>query len=161
MWRAWAFAVLAGLTPLPALALSCAEYSIRDSYWYRDAQAASYVLVLGSLSDLVRTSATGPNGAEVWTARFQGHKASTRAFDQPFEAEVRLVFPDFSLIGGGYDTAAAAEWLPGQTGLIWLKLTDGGHELTAELCQPLVDTDPASIKPALNCLAGRWCPKPG
>ena len=36
-----------------------------------------------------------------------------------------------------------------------------GDRLVAELCQPLIDTDPASVTAALQCLAGGYCPPPG
>lgn len=160
-------AVGMAFAPLGAAALSCLEYSIRNAYWYHHERPETYVLVHGSFSGLEQVDAAGQDltgvfaaaEAEVWTARFTGFKASNQAFDQPFEAEVTLVFPDFSMIGGGTDSAEAVKWLPGQTGLVWLQRTDAGFRLTAEPCASMIDRDPASVKPALNCLAGRHCPK--
>ena len=36
-----------------------------------------------------------------------------------------------------------------------------GDRLVAERCARLVDTSPASVKPALRSLAGGYCPQPG
>jgi hypothetical protein len=157
------------LQPGAAAALSCAEYSIRGAYWYHEESPKTFVLVQGAFSDLtlVEASATETTyqeirpGQAVYSARFQGFRASRRAFDQPFETEVTLVFPDFSMIGGGYDSAAAVNWLPEQSGLVWLTQTEAGYSLTAELCAPVIDSDPESVKPALQCLRGGYCPKPG
>lgn len=154
------------LVPGSAVALSCEEYSIESAYWYHARQEASYVLALGAFGELtlierVATRDTGDDyqaGVTVYSARFEGFTASRRAFDQPFEAEVRLVFPDFSIFGGGHDSAAAAESLAGITGLVWLQKTEAGYQLTADLCAPQIDGDPASVKPALRCLRGGSCP---
>lgn len=157
------------MAPGAALALSCEAYSITNAYWFHADRAETYVLVQGAFADLKlvekvasKTTADAIEpGRTVYSARFEGFGASARAFDQPFSAEVTLVFPDFSLIGGGYDTAAAAEGLAGTSGLVWLQEGGSGYQAAVELCQPLIDTDPASVKPALRCLAGRYCPRSG
>lgn len=153
--------------PLPAAALECDEYSIQSTYWWYKERAEVYVLAQGAFTDLklikaVRSRATANEfepGQEIYSARFEGFRASRRAFDQPFTAEVTLVFPDFSFIGGGYDTSAAAERLAGVSGLVWLQQDGSRYQLSAELCLPVIDTDPASVKPALRCLRGGHCPK--
>ncbi|MBN8629954.1 MAG: hypothetical protein J0L76_03755 [Rhodobacterales bacterium] len=155
-------AALMALSPVPAVALSCEEYSIRDAYWRYQAAEETYVLVFGAFLDLKKTRAKAegyPGGAEVWTAKFTGHGFSRRAFDKPFETGVTLIFPDFSDIAGGYNTADLADWLPGKRGLVWLKKTAAGYQLAAGLCQPLLDTKAANVKPALQCLRGGYCPK--
>jgi hypothetical protein len=165
---ALALAVPLALASGMAAALSCADYSIRDAYWTHEASPETYLLVQGSFTNLtlveaVATAETDQGiapGKTTYAARFTGFKPSARAFDQPFEAEVTLVFPDFSMIGGGYDSALAVDGLPGLNGLVWLRDTGAGYALTAELCAPLIDTDPGSVKPALRCLAGGYCPKP-
>ncbi len=98
-------------------------------------------------------------GFEIWKAEFQGFKASRKAFDQPFETEVTLTFPDYSFLGGGSDSARMVDRLVGQTGLTWLEKASEGYELTAKDCWPMIDTDPQSVKSALRCLNGGYCPK--
>jgi hypothetical protein len=155
------------LAPGAAQALSCLEYSIQGAYWDHQARGETYILAEGAFSDLRKTDAAGVDlsavfggaTAEVWAASFTGFTASTRAFDQPFAAEVVLILPDYSLIGGGYDSAAAVDGLAGQSGLVWLQDTGDEYRLVAELCAPLIDTDPASLDPALRCLAGGYCPQ--
>lgn len=167
--RAGIAALTVMLHPGAALALSCEAYSIRNAYWFHVDRAETYVLVQGAFADLKlvekiasKTTADAIEpGRTVYSARFEGFGASPRAFDQPFTAEVTLVFPDFSFIGGGYDTAAAAEGLAGTSGLVWLQESGSGYQAAAELCLPLIDSDPASVKPALRCLSGRSCPRSG
>lgn len=163
----WLVAVLAALLPEAATALSCAEYSISDTYWYHQERPETFVLAQGAFLDLELIEAMKSdytkdpvqNGRTVYSARFEGFLASAKGFDKAFSAPVTLIFPDFSLIGGGYDTAAIADNLPGTTGLVWLMETDGFYQATAGLCDVFIDTDPASVKPALDCLSGRRCPK--
>lgn len=157
------------LTPGTALALTCEQYSIRNAYWLYSDRAETFVLAQGAFTELklvekVATRSTADAtepGRTVYSARFEGFRASRRAFDQPFTAEVTLVFRDFSFIGGGYDTAAAAEGLAGTFGLVWLQENGSGYQVAADLCLPLIDTDPASVKPALRCLSGGYCPRSG
>ncbi len=168
MRRKLAVAVLAGLLPGPAAALSCAEYSVTDTYWYHTDRPETFVLALGTFQDFQLIKATSAKalpqdasqGHSVYSARFEGFRASANAFDQPFSTEVTLAFPDFSAIGGGSDTAELAIMLPGMTGLVWLMETSRGYEATVELCTIFIDPDPASVKPALDCLGGRHCPRP-
>ena len=167
MRRAWAVAAVVTLLPGAATALSCAEYSVSDSYWYYKERPETFVLASGTFFDLelVSSSATEfageelKQGRKVYSARFEGFRASSWAFDQPFSAPVTLIFPDFSVYGG-YDSAVQAKSLPGEAGLVWLMQTDDGYQATVELCEVFIDKDPASTKPALACLAGRRCPKP-
>ena len=160
-------ALFASLLPGAAEALSCDEASVRDLYWYHEEQADSYVLVHGEFIEFQQTDVYTvdsddiwePTRFEVWRATFRGFSASQRAFDRAFEAEVTLTFPDNSFIAGASSPEDILRWLPDEVGLVWLQKTTTGYELTAGLCSQLIDTDPASIRPALNCLAGRWCPK--
>ncbi len=69
-----------------------------------------------------------------------------------------LVFPDYRYIGGGSDSAWMAEELPGKNGLVWLLQTDQGYEVTPGPCSEVLDTNPASMKAALRCLRGGFCP---
>lgn len=153
--------------PLPAASLECDEYSIQSSYWWHKEQAEVYILANGSFTQLKRIKTVASRstadafepGRAIYSARFEGFRASRRAFDQPFTAEVTLVFPDYSFIGGGYDTSSYAERLAGTSGLVWLQEDGSGYQVTADLCTPLIDTDPASVKPALRCLRGGQCQK--
>jgi hypothetical protein len=153
--------------PLPAAAFECSEYSIQSSYWWHKEQAQVYVLANGGFTDLKRIKTVASRttqdafkpGRAIYSARFEGFRASLRAFDQPFTAQVTLVFPDYSFIGGGYDTSSYAGRLAGSSGLVWLQEDGSGYQVTADLCLPLIDTDPASVKPALRCLRGGHCPK--
>lgn len=154
--------------PAPAIALECLVPSIPRDYWWYKEQPETYVLALGGFSDLKRSHKADLGDVqvapaldfEVWTARFTGFRASRRAFDKPFEAEVTLIFPDYSVIGGGYDTSAEVERLLGKNGLVWLKQTENGYQASSGMCSEVIDTDPASVKPALRCLRGGFCPKP-
>jgi hypothetical protein len=164
-------AVAAALTlalSLPASALECLVPSIQRDYWGHKERPETYVLALGGFSDL-KLSREGNLGDidmapaldfEVWTARFTGFRASRRAFDKPFETEVTLVFPDYSVIGGGYDSSGEVERLPGKTGLVWLMQMPDGYRAVSYLCGEVIDTDPANVKPALRCLRGGYCPNP-
>lgn len=153
--------------PLPAAALECLEYSIQSSYWWHKEQPETYILANGFFTDLKRIKAVGSRttadtfvpGRAIHSARFEGFCASPRVFDQPCTAEVTLVFPDYSFIGGGYDTSFYLERLAGTSGLVWLQEDGSVYRVTADLCTPLIDTDPASVKPALRCLRGGHCPK--
>ena len=43
---------LLALLPQAAVALSCVEYRITDTYWYHENSAETYLLVQGRFSDL-------------------------------------------------------------------------------------------------------------
>jgi hypothetical protein len=153
--------------PLPAAALECLEYSVQSSYWWHKEQPETYILANGLFTDVKRMKTVASRttadafvpGRAIYSAKFEGFRASRRAFDQPFTAEVTLVFPDYSFMGGGYDTSSYLERLPGSSGLVWLQEDGSRYQVTADLCMPLIDTDPASVKPALRCLRGGHCPK--
>ena len=153
--------------PQGAVALQCVPTTVSQDYWWHQESEETFVLVHGAFSGLdLREAAETSYGDEemrpgraVYSARFEGFLPSQRAFDQPFATDVTLVFPDYSHIGGGSDTARAAETLPGQVGLVWLMQTDQGYEVTHGICSGIIDTDPASVKPALRCLRGGFCPK--
>ncbi len=155
------------VTTQPVAALECQYGTVSSDYWWHKARSETYVLVWGGFFDLGKSQADAVNpgnvefGAEVevWTATFKGFRASRRAFDQPFETEVTLVFPDFSFIGGGHNTAGDAERLPGKTGLVWLEQTEDGYRVISELCASVIDTNAENVKPALRCLRGGYCPK--
>lgn len=152
-----------------AHALSCEAPSVVADFWRYQERKETYLPVWGSFSSISSRGEGNPDlsvlGAEtkfsVYTATFTGFRASAKGFDAPFETEVTLVFPDFSMIGGGYDTADAVDMLPGLTGLVWLMQTGEGYQVTAELCSLLMDTDPAHRDELLQCLGGASCPKPG
>ena len=160
----------AQLTPTqPALALECDyNYSIQQDYWWHKQSPDSYIMVQGGFFDIKLVEAIEyaeigekvQTGREVYSARFEGFRASRRAFDQPFSTMVKLVFPDFGFLGGGSDSAWMAEKLPGSTGLVWLMETSEGYEVMPGPCDGgVVDTDPANVKPMLRCLRGGYCPK--
>ena len=150
-------------------ALECLVSSVERDYWWYKEQPGTFALVYGQFSNLqliesVETKETSEEfqvGRQVYLADFIGFKPSRRAFDQPFSTEVTLVFPDESFIGGGHDTSVLAEALPRKVGLVWLREMGTGYEALASSCSEIVDTDPASIKPALRCLRGGHCPNPG
>jgi hypothetical protein len=153
----------------PVSALECLVPSVERDYWWYQEQPGAFTLVYGQFSNLqliesVETRETSDGfqaGRLVFRADFTGFKPSRRAFDQPFSTRVTLVFPDESFIGGGFDTSGHAEALPQKVGLVWLQQTASGYEASASSCSDIVDTDRASIKPALRCLRGSYCPKPG
>ncbi|CAN1532671.1 hypothetical protein MCELHM10_01452 [Paracoccaceae bacterium] len=155
------------LTVAPAIALECKEPSFSRGYWWYEEQPGTYVLALGSFSDLKLVEATPTEiteeemraGRTVYSALFTGFRASTWAFDQPFTTNASLIFPDYGIYGGGYDSVGQAEGLPGTIGLVWFLQADQNFEATAELCDVIIDTDTANVKRALRCLRGGHCPK--
>jgi len=152
----------------PANALECLVHSVARDYWRHNESAETLVLALGRFTDikLSRDEVTVAPEVElnakyeVWTAGFQGFLASRKAFDKPFEARVTLNVPDCSFIAGGSDGSGEIERLPGKTGLVWLLQTPDGDQATSGLCDSIIDTDPANVKPALRCLRGGFCPNP-
>ena len=154
--------MLAALLPLQALALSCAEYTIRGAFWSYQHREETYVLVRGEFLEVQPAFPGDKARADWFRARVSGHTASRKAFDQPFEAEVMADFSDATMITGDIGLSAErASKLAGTVGLIWLCKTETGYEAQDSLCWPLVDTDPANVKPALRCLRGGYCPRPG
>ena len=154
--------VLAALLPLKAVALDCVEYSIRRAFWSYQHREGTYLLVRGEFLD-VRPAFPGDKARADWfRARVSGHTASRKAFDLPLKADVMLNFTDVTMITGDIGLSAErASELAGTVGLIWLRKTETGYEAEDSLCWPLIDTDPASVKPALRCLRGGYCPRPG
>lgn len=161
-------AVMSALMPMPLRALECLEATIQRQYWLHKVQPETYLLALGRFSNLKllekvpsrETSEGWIEGRSVFQADFEGFSASRRAFDRPFTISAKLIFPDYDYIAGGSDTAFMADRLPEKTGLVWFRQTDAGYQATAGLCSPIIDVDPASIKPALRCLRGGYCPNP-
>ena len=153
--------VLAALLPLQAVALSCVEYSIRGAFWSHQHREGTYLLVRGEFLDIRPAFPGDKTRADWFRVRVSGHTASRKAFDQPFEADVMADFSDATVITGDIRLSAErASELAGMVGLIWLRKTETGYEAKDSLCWPLVDTDPASVKPALRCLRGSYCPRP-
>jgi hypothetical protein len=149
----------------PAVALTCETYGIQGTYRSLQEAGVPFLLVHGTFSDLQPSTLPADHpplvlasGVETWSARFTGHIGSATGFDQPISAQVTLILPNYSGIGGT-DTAVAVEWLPDKAGLVWLQEAASGYQLTAYPCQTLIDTDPESITPALSCLRGGYCPK--
>jgi hypothetical protein len=152
---------LVALSPVPAVALSCSEYSIRAAYWSYEWRDEPYLLAYGSFSEIRRAFPGDRKRAHIFQARFSGHTASRRAFDQEFKAQVLLDFREAAMITGDPGLPEGlSKHFSGETGLIWLEKTLEGYSARHNLCWPLVDTDPASVKPALQCLRGGHCPKP-
>ena len=155
------------VTSTPAAALECVYGSIQEEFWRAEKSSATYTLVSGRFSNLqlvesIKTKETSDGfqaGRQVFIADFTGFKPSRTAFDQPFSAQVRLVFPDESFIGGGHDTSGEAERLPDQVGLVWLLHTEAGYQASASSCSGIMDTEPSHVKPLLRCLRGGYCPK--
>lgn len=158
---------MAQLISVPqAFALECEIVSVQSDYWWHKRSPDTYILVRGAFSDLKLVEATETTeigdetriGHEVYSATFEGFRASRRAFDQPFSTEVTLIFVDFGFLGGGSDSAWMAKKLSGTVGLVWLKETDHGYEVEPGPCDGgVLDTNPASVKPALRCLRGGYC----
>jgi hypothetical protein len=151
--------VLAALLPKTVAALECIEYDIRTAYHEYAGKPESYTLVFGRLDGFRRAIPADSAQPYLYVARFTGFGASRRAFDRAFQTEVTIDFSELRLTGEtGMDPASAEELTVG-TGLVWLKHTDKGYGATYSLCWPIVDTDPASVKSALRCLRGGYCPK--
>ncbi len=159
--------MLAALQPVQALALECNDNSIRSAYWFYKVQADTYQLALGEFSNLRKVDEQEPimdddgltDGFEIWEGTFSGFTASRGAIDKPFEARVTLELPDNAFIGGALPSSSQLNSLQDAMGLVWLRETEAGYRLIGELCMPLIDTNPASIKPTLRCLNGGYCPK--
>jgi hypothetical protein len=145
----------------PAFALLCEENSIQADFWAHQARPDTYVLVKGRFTELAFKRHEKAKDRVIWTAVFVGHSASSRAFDQPFSGKVTITDNLFSLIGGSSPQPdRLAVNLEKLEGLVFLKKVSGGYAISTELCHPMIDTDPADVRLALNCLAGRRCPKP-
>lgn len=163
-----AVAVLACLASQPLWALDCVTQTIQETYWAHEEARDTYMLVYGSFAELKMVDrlamdpATEPNATaiEIWTATFEGNRASRRAFDQPFAAKVMLILPDYSKFEGAGAPADEVRWIEDRNGLVWLKQTDAGLEVRSSICGSVIDADPAHVKPALRCLRGGYCPKP-
>ncbi len=146
--------------PAPAAALSCLPWDIRAAYWRHADAAETYVLALGRFSALREPFHDRAKDVVIWQATFTGHRASARAFDRPFTAEVTIEDRLFTGIAGGERLPGElARGLPGLTGLVFLRQTPGGYVVTTALCEPVVDTDPTHVRPALDCLNRRSCPR--
>ena len=151
--------VLAALQPTMAAALECIEYDIRTAYHEYASKPERYTLVFGQLDDFRRAFPADSAQPYIYVARFTGLGASRRAFDRAFQTDVTVDFSELRLTGEtGMDPASAEELTVG-TGLVWLEQTDKGYSAAYSLCWPIVDTDPASVKSALRCLRGGFCPK--
>lgn len=153
--------ILALALPGPVLALSCQEPDIHRSWWQHADAPETYVLALGAFTDLRDPDYDMDADTVTWQATFAGHTASARGFDQPFATSVTIRDRLFSQIAGaGGDPLRLGRGLPGLTGLVFLRQTADGHALDTALCVPVIDTDPAHVGPALECLNGRRCPRP-
>lgn len=160
------------VAPQSARALECVEYifdyELRDAYWEHQLSDKEYLLVYGALRDLEFTEKLEPESSEsfdlpveIWTAKFEGNKASPRAFDQPFVANVTISITDGTNVAGGGSAANAVGYLQDRNGLLWLEVTDDGYHAFSGLCGSSLDEDPSHVKPALRCLRGGYCPKRG
>jgi hypothetical protein len=157
------FALCLPLAVAPGLAraLACEEYSIQTAYWWHQESADRYVLALGQFSDLTFQRHDKAKDRVIWTARFTGHTASSRAFDKPFEAQVTITDNLYSAIEGSTPPIDRLSInLEKLRGLVFLKETAAGYTVATELCDPMIDTEPSHVRQALACLAGRRCPKP-
>ena len=159
--RSLALAALMALTAGPAAALSCVVYDIRAAFWQHQDRPEVFILAHGSFGPLDQRRYDKTNDTVIWRAIFTGHQAGSRAFDQPFSVKVTINNRLFTGIAGGEtDPDALASWLPGQTGLVFLRQAEGGLALDIALCEPAIDTDPANVRRALDCLNRRRCPRP-
>lgn len=163
-------AALTALSAMPAVGLECLTQSIsRDYRWYED-RPEKYVLVLGSFSSLkiLSSKPEGTSLAELreetnviqyWSGSFSGFSASPGAFDKPFKAQVTLIFPDYSHIGGAGEAASELDALAQKNGLVWLMVAEAGYQWTARACGGIVDTNPEHVEAVLQCLRGEHCPR--
>lgn len=157
-----ALAAVLALAAGPAAALSCMAPSPQGTYWRHQDAAETYVAVYGGFGPLRGFRRDRAADRVYWTATFTGRTAQGATFSRPFDARVEIVHPLWTgIAGGGIDPQDVARWLPGQTGIAYLERTATGYRLTADICQGLIDTDPASVAPTLACLQGGRCPRPG
>jgi hypothetical protein len=146
--------------PSGASALSCGIYGINQVFWNRQAADATYELVYGTFTNLRDGTHLPAEDMDIWTATFDGFRASANGFDQPLLTEVTIHDPLFTGIAGGEKSSLYLDnWLPGQTGVVFLQQTETGYLARTELCLPFVYTEAADAEMALNCLNGRRCPK--
>jgi hypothetical protein len=162
--RAAARLFAAAMLMLPAsqaAALSCIAYDIREAFWRHADAPDTYLLAHGRFSELRDPFHDTQNDQVIWQATFVGNSASRRAFDQPFSAEVTITNRLFTGIAGGESTPdGLAQGLPGLEGLVFLRETLGGYVIETALCEPVIDTDPANVPRALDCLNGHRCARP-
>ncbi|MGQ0566051.1 MAG: hypothetical protein ACT4OK_13415 [Gemmobacter sp.] len=154
-------ALLLSLAASPAAALSCLDYDLRSAFWRHMDRPETYVLAWGNFGDLGPGRHDKAADTVTYRAFFAGNTASSRGFDQPFGADVVITDRLFSGIAGGERPVdALARGLPGVVGLVFLRRTADGYTLETGLCEPVVDTDPANKRRAVDCLNGRRCARP-
>jgi hypothetical protein len=154
-------ALLLALAASPAAALSCMEYDFRTAFWRHMDAPETYVLAWGRFGDLGPGRHDGARDTVTYRAPFSGMTASSRGFDQPFAAHVTITDRlHTGIAGADYPPDALARGLPGIVGLVFLHKTGKGYALETALCVPVIDTDPANRKRALDCLNGRRCARP-
>lgn len=144
----------------PAQVMACELMSIRYEYWRHQERPESFVLVHGAFRELTFVRHEKRKDRSIWRATFVGHGASARAFDKPFAAEVTIVDNLYTgMEGETPDPRRLGEAIAGVTGLVFLERTEDDYRVETEFCTPLIHTNPADVKPALACLAGRRCPR--
>lgn len=161
MWKPFSVLLLcAGLGVGPAVALPCTLTTIRSEYWRHQDRPEHFVLVRGQFSGLRFRRYERRKDRSIWHARFTGFAASSRAFDHPFTAEVTIIDRLFTGIEGGKsDPKRLRGNLAGVEGLVFLQRSGEDYLVETEFCTPILFPDPADVKPALACLAGRRCPR--
>jgi hypothetical protein len=161
MWKSLAILVLcAGMGVGPAVALPCTLTTIRSEYWRYQDRPEHYVLVRGQFSDLRFRRYERRKDRTIWRATFTGFAPSSKGFDRPFTAEVTIVDRLFTGIEGGKpDPKRLRGSLAGVAGLVFLQRTGEAYLVETEFCTPILFPDPADVKPALACIAGRSCPR--
>jgi hypothetical protein len=138
----------------PAVALSCDHYQASYGYWWLMADDPTFFPVRGHFSELSRVGSTGQETSDEWTGRLEGHRAWKTAFDQPFDAEVRISYGSRIRIAS---MDAVVPGLDGVTGIVWVKDTDAGYVTLFWACMPIVDARDGSAEIVLDCINGNEC----
>ncbi|MGL5009836.1 MAG: hypothetical protein ACRC6I_08130 [Paracoccaceae bacterium] len=151
----------AAIAAPPAFALDCAVYDLTSAFWGYQNNPATFELVYGVVSDLHNPRHNRADDTVTWDATFTGFRASANAFDRPMLTELAIV----DVLGTGIiesdpEPMRMSEWVQREPGLIFLQQSGDGYSATSSFCWSMVDTDPANVALALDCLNGRRCPKP-
>lgn len=149
--------VLALLSPMPALALSCLPPSVERSYAEFDAAEETYVVVLGRLTLNTKRLPKGmkvdrqPPRLTRVDGKLHGHSLTSAGFSLPFEQNVTLEVACFGPWCGGAKN--------GENVLAFVRKDPEGYAVAINPCGGSVfgQPKPAMLKKVRKCFAQKDC----
>jgi hypothetical protein len=151
-------AVLAAISPLPALALSCMPHSLETSYVEAAEAEETYVVVQGRLTfdaqDLPEVDMQNQQDTPPMTmidGRLEGMSMTRSGFDVPFEQDVTIALECYG--------PWCAQAQTGQDVLAFLRKDDDAYVIATNPCGGMLFTTPdaAMIDKVQACFAGETC----